>query len=385
MIHSSAFVDLDGDCKNDLLIHSQTFNNETNITTSYLEIYYGLTSDNDMNRYCLLQGKDTDAHYTLDPTLGPFSVVDLNRDSFLDLVFPIIDTNKIFFLPNKKELGKDFYWSDSYCDKFSHKSNEWNNVVRMSGATLIRPNESDGAKIIKLSSDDKLVFYSDKGRYIQPTLRFGDLDADSHADLLVTLVDKSTHKRKSVIYLNDPKAKGETEELKADVYLSDKEYYTFSDENYTNAMFMDLDENGQLDILTTYEDTKGLLQYRAYYNNHLYDAFFLKSLTLHTKDVTQTCEIGTNYRFVATTLDGSRRLDSSFHLIQLHANHMNLPYAYIGIGRSNNYIENFLVITSSFTKGDKIQNNKMFTPIIPNSQLIIAKIENTKDNGEVEV
>ena len=44
-------------------------------------------------------------------------------------------------------------------------------------------------------------------------------------------------------------------------------------------------------------------------------------------------------------------------------------FAYIGIGRSNNYIENFHIISGNEAKRD--DNDRVYTPVIPNSQLVI--------------
>jgi integrin alpha FG-GAP repeat containing protein 1 len=137
------------------------------------------------------------------------------------------------------------------------------------------------------------------------------------------------------------------------------------------ASFFDLDENGQLDIImTTFLDST--YKVIGYYNNYIYDAFFLKSVTLLSKNIFYSNELGVNYRYITTNLDGSRRMDVSYQGVQNGNSYMSLPYAYIGIGRSNNYIENFNVISVYFTEGQ--DTNKVFTPIIPNSQLIITKI-----------
>jgi len=64
-------------------------------------------------------------------------------------------------------------------------------------------------------------------------------------------------------------------------------------------------------------------------------------------------------------------MDVSFQGIQTGDLFLNLPYAFLGIGRSNNYIENFHVISNTHVQGQ--DNYKVFTPIIPDSQLIISK------------
>jgi len=46
---------------------------------------------------------------------------------------------------------------------------------------------------------------------------------------------------------------------------------------------------------------------------------------------------------------------------------LQLPYAYMGIGRSNNYLEKLYAATSVDAK----PSSRMWTPIIPNSQLVV--------------
>ena len=46
-----------------------------------------------------------------------------------------------------------------------------------------------------------------------------------------------------------------------------------------------------------------------------------------------------------------------------------MPYVFDGIGRSNNYVESFNVAYTTFDNANQV---RVFTPIIPNSQLVIS-------------
>lgn len=48
---------------------------------------------------------------------------------------------------------------------------------------------------------------------------------------------------------------------------------------------------------------------------------------------------------------------------------LSLPYVFEGIGRSNNYVESFNV---AYTMSELSSQVRVFTPIIPNSRLVIA-------------
>jgi integrin alpha FG-GAP repeat containing protein 1 len=97
------------------------------------------------------------------------------------------------------------------------------------------------------------------------------------------------------------------------------------------------------------------------------------------KNELSTTEYGTNYRYIVTDISGTRRMDVSFQLAQTSELALNLPYAYIGLGRSNNYIENFHVISNTFTVS-RTDSYYIYTPVIPNSQLIISKDYNSDSN-----
>jgi integrin alpha FG-GAP repeat containing protein 1 len=202
-------------------------------------------------------------------------------------------------------------------------------------------------------------------KHTQSVLRVGDINSDSFPDLLVVTQFNNTFYTK--VFLN-------SEIIYPDSYTGIKRRtytlnnsYILAPNNSDYASFMDLDENGQLDILIVTQDH----QLIGYFNNYNYDVFFLKSVTLRYKGKFTTNDIGTNYRFISTNLDGSRRMDVSFQSAQTNELSLNLPYTYMGIGRSNNYIENFQVISTTILKEE--DNYKTFTPIIPNSQLIISR------------
>jgi hypothetical protein len=95
---SSAFIDVDADCRNDIVIQ----------TEGKLEIWRGRLIDNKI-KYCLSKN----SYFDLDPKLGHFTISDIDRDGLLDLIFPIQDSSKILIGYNKIKLEYD--WSENYC------------------------------------------------------------------------------------------------------------------------------------------------------------------------------------------------------------------------------------------------------------------------------
>lgn len=124
------------------------------------------------------------------------------------------------------------------------------------------------------------------------------------------------------------------------------------------------------------------------YNNIVTDAFFLKAMTLNTEpegnDSAQyfgdVC-IGCNYRMVVTDLQDRKFILLGNQAFQATYSSLMLPYAFLGVGRSNNYIE-YLYVASS-VEGHK--SERMWTPIIPNSQLIVFADSHVVDNWALEL
>ena len=58
-----------------------------------------------------------------------------------------------------------------------------------------------------------------------------------------------------------------------------------------------------------------------------------------------------------------------------------MPYAYVGVGRSNNYVESF---TAPFSIGGS-RSIRVWTPIIPNSHLIVFSPEHNVNNWTLEL
>jgi len=102
--HSSAFIDINGDCINDLLIHSSKDGNQ------FLEIWIGRKNFAGDIKYCLKEIKPIKKEF------GLFSLSDVNNDGHLDIVFPIRNSQPpaIFVAYNQKKFNYD--WTKNYCE-----------------------------------------------------------------------------------------------------------------------------------------------------------------------------------------------------------------------------------------------------------------------------
>lgn len=61
---------------------------------------------------------------------------------------------------------------------------------------------------------------------------------------------------------------------------------------------------------------------------------------------------------------------------------LHLPYVFDGIGRSNNFVESFNVAYTTYDNGNQV---RVFTPIIPNSQLVIAANSREAKNWQLDL
>lgn len=398
---SSAFVDIDGDCLNDILISSVAIipnikaNTTEYETVNFLEIWRGVIENNQI-KYCLTQS----SVYRLDNKLGEFSVQDINKDSKLDIIFPILNSYppKILIGYNKVEIYKkncnnmgtcsdEFSWTEDYCNFHQSDTNSFHIPLVYDELGVEINSLSSYSQIITLTlSSTQTFYYNDK---IPAFLRFGDIDIDSYLDFTTVLFDKSDYSQNTYVFLNSPVDDLDPNDLNRKFSLA-KSYINRDINNAIYSSFFDLDEDGKLDLIIVKQENQNIINTVGFYNNHHYDAFYLKSLVLNEKDSYFANEFGSSFRFVTTNIDGSRRLDLSIQAAQIsNTLSLNLPYALMGIGRSNNYIENFHVITGNYVKPDN--NYKIFTPIIPNSQIVIKhlhdqqSIQEAIDNGKIIV
>lgn len=212
-----------------------------------------------------------------------------------------------------------------------------------------------------------MVYYeSDKSPLL---IRFGDLNLDSFADIITVMKNITDNTKFFRIIMNTPIKADEPIPVKNSYfdYSKTHRYINYTDVEYVS--FFDLDENGQLDVLMVRKINKDY-NITGFFNVEAYDNFFLKSLTTKSKNNFFSSEIGTNYRYYVTDLKGERKLRVAAQHSQTSCLNLELPYSFMGIGPSYNYVENFHISTSS-SKNHTDSYLKVYTPIIPNSQLLI--------------
>ena len=109
------------------------------------------------------------------------------------------------------------------------------------------------------------------------------------------------------------------------------------------------------------------------------------------KDLFTDTNLGTYFRYIVTAKSGERHMDISYQLAQTSDGNIPLPYSLIGLGETNNYVENYQIISGNYYadinlfEDEEYRNFMKYTPIIPNTQMKIFKFKNTGGKYEWHV
>ncbi|MCQ2818600.1 MAG: hypothetical protein MJ252_15130 [archaeon] len=364
-LNSNGFVDIDGDCLNDILITSIKDGKR------YLEIWKGIFEDKRI-KYCLTSNNV----YPLDDNLGLFTIVDVDRNGMPDLVFPILNSSPPQIMLAHNRINLDYDWTENYCDNHEALSIDSSNKENIKLNTFYDipkiGSSTDFTSFINLSNSNEYSFYSDDDFPVY--LKFGDINQDAYPDLAVLLKNKNINEIFPYVFISQSKSveNNHNGKLRRNFYIND--VYSFNKTDANSISFFDFKDDSKLDIMIS--DKNGKLY--GYYNHNVYDTYTMKSILLYKEDCFNCLAIGSTQRFITTNIDGSRRMDLSIQSPQPGVKGgLSMPFAYLGIGRSNNYIEHFHTISGM--EYERKCNDKTYTPVIPNSQLVIYSLKEGKD------
>lgn len=247
----------------------------------------------------------------------------------------------------------------------------------LNGKLSIKSNEN-----VMINKIDNIPYFKDLHGHTEvfpPRLRFGDINADGYPDLIATF-ELSGHNAFAAVLINseceDPKTQGCNKGDRIFVYdtsMYNEDLKKHNDCNY--AFFFDIEENGILDIILVVHDVN---QRRdkivPLMSNYDQDSFFLKTKVVrHMEAKNDIVLSGATIRAAFTQLGDEKYILVGTQRSQEGYANLGISYAYFGIGRSNNYIEAFTLGT--IVNGKKVVRS--WTPIIPNTQLIIS-VQNTE-------
>lgn len=147
-----------------------------------------------------------------------------------------------------------------------------------------------------------------------------------------------------------------------------------------SAVFVDMDEDGTLDVMVQRTGAQGSGRVLFVQNNFYYDAFFMKAILLNGACNSGWCvpennslerynpsgasTSGASYKYTILDTSGRRSAAHVPQLPQTSYQSLNTPYAFFGLGRTNNYIEN-LFAGAARTRVAALEM------VIPNSKLVI--------------
>jgi len=126
-------------------------------------------------------------------------------------------------------------------------------------------------------------------------------------------------------------------------------------------------------------------------NNIIEDTLFIKILPLlpsSSSDLSSTdisAAMGITIEWRVTNLDGDKTISVLNQKFQWNYGSLQQPFVTSGLGRTNNYIEDLTIGYPGYGQ------NEAWTPIIPNSQLIVERVVGSdwlletllKDNSRV--
>ncbi|KAG8786607.1 hypothetical protein FRC20_011034 [Serendipita sp. 405] len=414
--HSSAIVDLDGDCSADLFLTCKV-------------------SGSDRLSYQIWLNDPSGGGFKLGQTgllpkgAGMVSFADMDRDGTMDMVFPVcdsVDTDGVGHgcsvnIAYNKQIGicktaiggkkhEDCRRPENLCRadpnfKFdlSEGSSTMTSIPIMS---LLRYSSlSPSARTTSL-----LMFDNTHTPPLPLPLKLGDANLDGFPDLLFIIVTPENERIPKLAWSvgcssGEPGCPPIPEERKRGLFsrqqLEDDDddddsgragvggrgyvvassngdagvLATFKDAK--SVSFLDLDEDGTLDILvqrtgkgTGGKGTGSGQKINFIQNNVFHDAFFMKAIVLNgacngmciPKDPNQApyhpfgvSYSGGTYKYTVLDTSGKRSAAQISQLPQTSYHALQTPYSFFGLGRTNNYIENLFV---GSTKKLRKQNHR---------------------------
>ena len=348
-----AYIDLNGNCAPDLVISYEDEDDQRHI-----EIYRSLRHEK--NQFCLMHdlkigNKDQYGAFTISRMKNEKSQENIPN---FDILIPKLDTNQIIAYKNKVKKGYD--WSDYYCEENDEKMGENNKIF----------SEGEGDKFIlnltKIDETKEFQFDLDYVTIIRP----GDFLGNENPGILVKYL--VGNEKEPVIALYSK----EGDEFQLALNITGEKIA-----KPKRAFFFDINESGTLSIIVETEDGK----------NHIFfnyrSSFFIKSKLMNDKGLYSDINLGSISRYIVTDQDGDRHMEISYQLPQTSDMSMPLPYSLSFLGETNNYVENFQIMSGNYLKDVKFasedhKNFMSYTPIIPNTQMKIFKYKNSDSKYE---
>ena len=350
-----AYIDVDGNCAPDVLLCYEKEEKR------HIEIF-------------LYDRKNQKYIYSQDIEVGPaeeygaFTISrisnkeDKEKAPQFDILVPNIKNNQIKTYENM--IKTNYKWGSLFCDEDKEDTISKKDIFEEFKTYNLSQIDKEG----KTTLDDSFVTVIRPGDFLEhakPGILVKHL-SNNDANSTISLYSKDGDNFEEFIRID-------WDQLKAHPKL---------------AVFFDINESGSLGLIVQDENNKN-----HFYFNYRNNTFFIKSKLMNDKNenlFTDT-NLGTYFRYIVTAKSGERHMDISYQLAQTSDGNIPLPYSLIGLGETNNYVENYQIISGNYYKNkdlfdDKENRNFMkYTPIIPNTQMKIFKFKNSKNLYEWHV
>ena len=356
-----AYLDLDGNGSPDIVLTSQNNDGET-----IIEIY--TSNRKKITEYCHVQ--DINIGKTED--FGAFTISQIikNKDKNyapqFDILIPCLKNNTIFVLENK--IHKEYDWEDNYCREVKGEDE---------GLIMTEPFFEEKKEIEFEDYNKNFTFNNSHFTVIRP----GYFLSKSHPGIMIKQSDNNNDNHTICLYqLND------NNKFELSLVISEDKVHHIGMPEY--ALFFDLNEVGSLSLIVHTVDGKN-----HFFYNYRKNVYFLKSKVMNDKTNHSDSNLGASFRYIVTDSNGDRHMALSYQLAQTSDMNAPLPYSFVGLGDTNNYVENFQIISGNYIYNNKDNEKEKFedpdnknfmkySPIIPNTQMMIFKFKNSDGKYE---
>ncbi|EMD34350.1 hypothetical protein CERSUDRAFT_117229 [Gelatoporia subvermispora B] len=395
--HSNAAVDLNGDCLADLFLVCD----EQNSRSKYFQIWVNNKADG----FALAQlGRLPDGVQTV-------SFADIDRDGTLDMLFTTCSS-----VSSSTGIGSNCAINIAYNKQLPLCSSTTSSGVQ-NGKRVCRPPQelctadpdftfnltpsSDNDAFVTIpvsdifpqtssSSSSLLVLDTSFSPPLPIPIKLGDANQDGFPDILAILATGSGSQMSLTPALALSVSCGKNVAGCAASGSGRRGWNVVKKgadplkgiQDARSIAFLDVDEDGTLDIMVQRTGSQGQGNILFVQNNFYYDAFFLKAIVLNGACGSGLCSTpnssakyhpfgvsysGATYKYTVLDTAGGRSAAQVGQLPQTSYHSLLTPYAYFGLGRTNNYIENLFVGSTKHTKQHFID----MEGVIPNSKLVI--------------
>ncbi|KAF8626356.1 hypothetical protein AX15_005010 [Amanita polypyramis BW_CC] len=371
--HSNAVVDLDGDCLADVFL----FCDDGGRRRSY-QIWINQKQD----------GFSVSRQGSLPSGVQSISFADIDRDGTIDIIFPTCS------YVSADGIGEDCYINVAFNQQLNLCSSTTEPGIKKGDRTCRSPQDlciADPKFRFDFKSRSLLVYDTSFEPRLPLPLKLGDANLDGFPDIMMITV-KGEERMPTLLYSVPCSAgivgcspdgsgrRGWTIARKnAEVLSAIKDARSVS--------FLDVDEDGSLDILVQRSGKTGQGKISFIQNNIYYDAFFLKAIVLngacnngwcYENNGTESYQpfgvsySGASYKYTVLDTSGHRSAAQVGQLPQTSYQSLQTPYSFFGLGRTNNYIENLFVGTTVHSTEHYIS----MEGVVPNSRVVILPSSN---------